>query len=195
MSDAISKAIKSIRELMDLVDTPDRALFLRGLNAIDALQALKSGKPDTKTHINLCQKNAEPVAAIKGWFHGECVVQALDPAAVLPAGMALYAAPQPVVPVLPTMQKAFVTAESGSGKYCMVFKFRTLGDLHAAHNEWVTQPVSQPVVPEGYRVERGSVTYNEILVTAPDGGQQTFWPDDAAYELIKALLSAGKETV
>jgi hypothetical protein len=52
---------------------------------------------------------------------------------------------------------------------------------------------SQPMVPEGYRVERGSVTYNEILVTAPDGGQQTFWPDDAAYEVIKALLSAGKE--
>jgi hypothetical protein len=51
----------------------------------------------------------------------------------------------------------------------------------------------QPVVPDGYRVERGSVTYNEILVTAPDGGQQTFWPDDAAYELIKALLTTGKE--
>jgi hypothetical protein len=50
----------------------------------------------------------------------------------------------------------------------------------------------QSVVPEGYRVERGSVTYNEILVTAPDGGQQTFWFDDAAYELIKALLTAGK---
>jgi hypothetical protein len=52
----------------------------------------------------------------------------------------------------------------------------------------------QAVVPEGYRVERGSVTYNEILITAPDGGQQIFWPDDAAYELIKALLIAGGET-
>ena len=39
----------------------------------------------------------KPIAAVKGWFHGECVVQALDPEAVLPAGMALYAAPQPVV--------------------------------------------------------------------------------------------------
>jgi hypothetical protein len=57
--------------------------------------------------------------------------------------------PQPVVPALPTMQKAFVTAESGYGKYCLVFKFRTLGDLQAAHNEWVTQPAPQPVVPEG----------------------------------------------
>ena len=196
MSDAISKAIDSIRELMDLVDTPDRALFLRGLNAIDALQALKSGKPDTKTHINLCQKNAEPVAAIKGWFHGECVVQALDPAAVLPAGMALYAAPQPVVPVLPTMQKAFVTAESGNGKYCLVFKFRTLGDLHEAHNEWVTQPVSQPVVPEGYVLVPVEPT-PEMLSAGLDvalsssvhgrGGWGRYL--DALY---KTMLSAGK---
>jgi hypothetical protein len=40
----------------------------------------------------------KPIAAVKGWFHGRCVVQALDPSLVLPAGMALYAAPQPVVP-------------------------------------------------------------------------------------------------
>jgi hypothetical protein len=39
-----------------------------------------------------------PIASVKGWFHGECIIQPLDPAAVLPAGMALYAAPQPVVP-------------------------------------------------------------------------------------------------
>jgi len=38
---------------------------------------------------------AKPIAAVKGWFHGECIIQALDPEAVLPAGMALYAAPQP----------------------------------------------------------------------------------------------------
>jgi hypothetical protein len=53
---------------------------------------------------------------------------------------------EPVVPALPTMQKAFVTAESGYGKYCLVFKFRTLGDLQAAHNEWVTQQAPQPAV-------------------------------------------------
>lgn len=40
--------------------------------------------------------NTKPIAAVKGWFHGECIIQALDPEAVLPAGMALYAAPQPV---------------------------------------------------------------------------------------------------
>ena len=44
-------------------------------------------------------QSGEPVVAIKGWFHGECTIQPLDPAAVLPAGMALYAAPQPVVDV------------------------------------------------------------------------------------------------
>jgi len=44
------------------------------------------------------QHSGEPVAAVKGWFHGECIIQALDPEAVLPAGMALYAVPQPVVP-------------------------------------------------------------------------------------------------
>jgi hypothetical protein len=40
----------------------------------------------------------KPIAAVKGWFHGECVVQALDPALAIPVGTALYAAPQPVVP-------------------------------------------------------------------------------------------------
>ena len=40
----------------------------------------------------------KPIAAVKGWFHGGCVIQAIDPEAVLPAGMALYADPQPVVP-------------------------------------------------------------------------------------------------
>lgn len=37
---------------------------------------------------------SKPIAAVHGWFHGECVIRALDPEAVLPAGMALYASPQ-----------------------------------------------------------------------------------------------------
>jgi hypothetical protein len=53
--------------------------------SIDALQALQSGEAAA----------TKPIAAVKGWFHGECIIQALDPEAVLPAGMALYAAPQP----------------------------------------------------------------------------------------------------
>jgi hypothetical protein len=48
--------------------------------------------------IEALQHSGEPIAAVKGWFHGECIIQPLDPAAVLPAGMALYATPQPVVP-------------------------------------------------------------------------------------------------
>jgi hypothetical protein len=40
----------------------------------------------------------KPIAAVRGWFHGECVIHPLDPSLALPAGMALYAAPQPVVP-------------------------------------------------------------------------------------------------
>lgn len=37
----------------------------------------------------------EPIARVTGYFGGRAAVAALDPAAVLPAGMALYAAPIP----------------------------------------------------------------------------------------------------
>ena len=40
------------------------------------------------------QAQAKPIAAVHGWFHGECVIRALDPEAALPAGMALYSQPQ-----------------------------------------------------------------------------------------------------
>jgi hypothetical protein len=40
--------------------------------------------------------DAKPIAAVIGWVNGECVIQALDPSLALPAGMALYAAPQTV---------------------------------------------------------------------------------------------------
>jgi hypothetical protein len=62
-------------------------------------QALLEVIRDTTGCHTKAQQSAEPIAAVKGWFHGECVIQALDPEAVLPAGMALYAAPQPVVDV------------------------------------------------------------------------------------------------
>ena len=35
----------------------------------------------------------EPLAHITGYYRGHCVIQPLDPAVVLPAGMALYRAP------------------------------------------------------------------------------------------------------
>ena len=37
---------------------------------------------------------SKPIAAVHGWFHGECVIRPLDPEAVLPAGMVLYSQPQ-----------------------------------------------------------------------------------------------------
>jgi hypothetical protein len=43
--------------------------------------------------------DAKPIAAVKGYYNGECVIQALDPALVLPVGMALYSSLQPVVDV------------------------------------------------------------------------------------------------
>ena len=40
MSDAVKQAVESIRDLIDIVDRPDREIFLKALNAIDALQAM-----------------------------------------------------------------------------------------------------------------------------------------------------------
>jgi hypothetical protein len=83
------------------------------------------------------------------------------------------------------MQKAFVTAESGYGKYCLVFKFRTLGDLQAAHKEWVTQPAAQPAAdqrcmnPRLWTKEMSDAWHSNI-------------PD--LQKAFDALLSAGKET-
>jgi hypothetical protein len=38
----------------------------------------------------------EPVAWVTGFHAGRCVIQTTNPAAILPVGIALYAAPQPV---------------------------------------------------------------------------------------------------
>ena len=56
--------------------------------------------------------NTTPIASVKFWFHGECVIQALDPSAALPAGMALYTTPQPVVDVNQQLVEALQKAES-----------------------------------------------------------------------------------
>ena len=37
----------------------------------------------------------EPVAEVKGYYGGRCVVEPLNPAMVLPSGMALYTHPAP----------------------------------------------------------------------------------------------------
>jgi hypothetical protein len=68
-------------------------------------------------------QSGEPVAAVKGWFHGECTIQPLDLALVMPAGMALYATPQPVVPerlesLLHTVQGALYAAYQNADLVC-----------------------------------------------------------------------------
>lgn len=45
---------------------------------------------------------------------------------------------------------------------------------------------------EGYKIEHGSAEYSEIIVTAPDGKQQAFWPEDAAYKIIQSMLTGNK---
>ena len=55
-------------------------------------------------------------------------------------------------------------------------------------------PEGMAIVPvEGFKIEAGSEAYQEVIVTAPDGGQQIFWPEDAAHGLMKAMLAAAKE--
>ena len=54
-------------------------------------------------------------------------------------------------------------------------------------------PDTHRLVPvDGFKIEAGSEAYQEIIVTAADGGQQIFWPEDAAYGLMKAMLAAAK---
>ncbi len=48
---------------------------------------------------------------------------------------------------------------------------------------------------DGYQIAPGSECSKEIVVTAPDGKQQIFWPDDAAYGLMQSMLSASQEQV
>lgn len=40
----------------------------------------------------------KPIARVAGYYAGRCVIQPLDPAAVLPEGLALYAAARPAQP-------------------------------------------------------------------------------------------------
>ncbi len=56
-------------------------------------------------------------------------------------------------------------------------------------------PDGMAIVPaEGFKIEAGSEAYQEIIVTAPGGGQQIFWPEDAAHGLMKAMLAAREQS-
>lgn len=88
MSDAISKAIEALTTCLYVIQREHGSNYLgtcaEAQSAIDSLQALQSREPVV---------DAKPIAAVTGYYNGDCVVKALDPALVLPAGMALYAAP------------------------------------------------------------------------------------------------------
>jgi hypothetical protein len=50
---------------------------------------------DLADAVAILESKAAPVAYITGQFAGRCVIEAINRAAVLPTGMALYTAPQP----------------------------------------------------------------------------------------------------
>jgi len=77
----------------------------------------------------------------------------------------------------------------------MTYHSEHMGCIRSAYKQALPQvPEGMAIVPaEGFKIEAGSEAYQEIIVTAPDGGQQIFWPEDAAYGLMKAMLAAAKE--
>jgi hypothetical protein len=46
-----------------------------------------------------CKAVQEPVAWVTGFYAGRCVIQTINPAAILPVGIALYTSPPPPQPV------------------------------------------------------------------------------------------------
>jgi hypothetical protein len=89
----------------------------------------------------------KPIAAIKGWFHGECVIQALDPAAVLPAGMALYATPQPVVPEL--TGKQWSAMRTVIREYAEKFRSADTYEMASAYMDAAPEAVYQALLSAG----------------------------------------------
>jgi hypothetical protein len=89
----------------------------------------------------------KPIAAIKGWFHGECVVQALDPEAVLPAGMALYATPQPVVPEL--TGKQWSAMRTVIHEYAKKFRSADTYEMASAYMDAAPEAVYQALLSAG----------------------------------------------
>lgn len=77
----------------------------------------------------------------------------------------------------------------------MTYHSEHMGCIRSAYKQALPQvPDGMAIVPvEGFEIEAGSEAYQEIIVTAPDGGQQIFWPEDAAYGLMSAMLAASQE--
>jgi hypothetical protein len=172
MSDAIQKLINAATDLFDA----DRAEAWRYPTVwepvvdrlLQACQALQSGEPVVFTcHGNNAPAygcntpgdmsgtyykspqppTTKPIAAIKGWFHGECVIQALDPAAVLPAGMALYATPQPVVPEL--TGKQWSAMRTVIREYAEKFRSADTYEMASAYMDAAPEAVYQALLSAG----------------------------------------------
>ena len=96
-------------------------------------------------------QSGEPIAAVKGWFHGECVIQALDPEAVLPAGMALYATPQPVVPEL--TGKQWSAMRTVIREYAEKFRSADTYEMASAYMDAAPEAVYQALLSAGKGAE------------------------------------------
>lgn len=80
---------------------PDDAVYNDGLDQYSWRGHPRSAHPIDDQYEGFCAgwqaaqaQAGQPIAAVHGWFHGECVIRPLDPEAVLRAGMALYSHPQ-----------------------------------------------------------------------------------------------------
>lgn len=82
MSEAIKNAIEAMEFAQHAVGPFHRVATKKLRESIAELKAIPQAQA------------GQPIAAVHGWFHGECVIRPLDPEAVLPAGMALYSQPQ-----------------------------------------------------------------------------------------------------
>ena len=91
MSDRHIKMLEHLRDditMRSAIEGYEKGVVFVGWSAWDGLNTVID-------ELKAAQAQAgQPIAAVHGWFHGECVIRALDPEAVLPAGMALYSQPQ-----------------------------------------------------------------------------------------------------
>jgi hypothetical protein len=175
MSDTISKAI----ELLQIASCPccdgagayydnhgcawECQFCCERKQAIEALQALQSG---------------EPIAAVRGYYNGRCIIKPLDPALVLPVGMALYAAPQPVVPEGYITPFAWMRPEDAA---------RTMIAVEGERAEVAPDKEHGFSVPL-YRCQQPAVDRNELIELLIATRTQS---EGVTADLIIKLLSAG----
>ena len=111
--------IEKLREKADSLTTTVGVMTLLH-EAADALEA-----------------KAAPVAYITGQFAGRCIIEAINRAAVLPTGMALYSRPQPsagvVMPERKVAQHGDVLSFQGEGWNACLDEFARLNKGAGSH--------------------------------------------------------------